>query len=227
MRTFVTRGMGTGIKVERVSNIILTIRHLVVDSIVRELVPAGVTDQDQVVRILADRCDHSVRIGSNFIPALAGRFVEHFKNHVVITTPLLGHSAKERLCAVHVGAGLVAMVVDNHVDVVIDGRLYHGIHHALILALVRKIVTTAPVLVHAHSSTDNLDVLSLDKSSNRARIPEVTHIASNAPEQAHALHLDFATALDALATAINTALTCGVFASHKLPILTYRSDTTK
>ena len=140
VRAFVAGRMRTCIKVECVGDVLLGIAHLVPDGIARVLVPATVAHDNQVVGILANRLDNGIGIVLDRAPALRGRLVENFKNHVVVLAPLLRHVAKELLGVVEVVARLVAVVVDNHIDIVVDSRLHYGVHQALVVAFLGKVV---------------------------------------------------------------------------------------
>ena len=136
LRALAAQRMTAGIKVERVGDVLLTVGHLVVDGVFGMLVPTGVADQNQVVGILTDCLDHVVGIRLDLVPALVRGLVENLKNHVVVLAPLLRHLAKEGLGVIHTVGRLVGMVVDDDVDVVVDCRLHHGVHKALVVALV-------------------------------------------------------------------------------------------
>ena len=134
VRALVAGGVRARIKVERVGDILLGIRNLVADGIARVLVPAAVPHKHQVVGVLADSLDDRVGISLDGAPGLCRGLVEDFKDHVIVLAPLLRHVAKKLPGVLDVVGRLVAMVVDNHVDVVVDGRLHHRIHQALVIA---------------------------------------------------------------------------------------------
>ena len=218
--------MRTGIVVERVSGIVLGICNGVARRFVRVLVPAAVAHHDQVIRILSNRLHHVVGVSLDRAPTLRGRFIEYFKNDVIVLAPFLGHVAKECLCLRNVVGRLVAMVVDNHIDIVVDSRLHHGIHESLVIAFISKVIARIPVFIDTHRGANQLDVLVLDKLVYVISRPERSaNIARNAPEKAHALHDHFVAVRHSLAGTVNLTFAAGVLASHQLTIGAYRAHT--
>ena len=163
----------TRIVVERIGDV--PVINRICKGRIRVLVVVRGSHHDKVVRILADRLENGPRIGSDAVhpigprpacihPRVAAgilRLVVDFKNHVVIAAPPLGHVAKELLGLAGITLRTMAMVVDNHVDVVIDSGLDHRIHQALVVIHFREVVAIAPVLVDTHGSADNLNFLVL------------------------------------------------------------------
>ena len=206
-----TGRVATRIVVECISNVVLGIANRIVDCVVGMLVPVRITYEHQVVRILTNRFDDRFRVSLDSSPRLGSRFIENFENHVVIAAPLLSHVAEEGLCVVDIVASLMAMIVDNHVDIVVNSRLNHGVHQTLVLVHVAKVVPATPILIHTHGCADNLDILLFYQAIHNAGCPERgTHVAGNAPEKAHALHGHFGTTLNALAGTVNLSLTAGL-----------------
>ena len=207
VRTLVTGGVRARVKMERVSDILLGIRDLVANSIARVLIPTTAPHKNQVVRILTYGLDYRIGVILDGSPGLCRRFVKDLENDVIVPAPLLRHVTEELPCVIEVVGRLVAVVVDNHVDVVVDGRLHHRIHQALVVAFLGEIVAGTPVLVHAHRRTDYLDILILHEPVHDIGSPEWrAHVARDTPKEAHALHSDFVAVGNALAGTINLAL---------------------
>ena len=222
IRALITGGMRTRIEMERVGDVILGVRNLVTDGIARILIPTAVAHDNQVIGILADSRDDRIGIGLDGAPGLRSGLVENLEDDVIVLAPFLRHVAEELLGIVDIVRCLVAMVVDNHVDIVVDGGLHHSVHQALVVAFLGEVVAGAPVLVHAHRRTDNLDVLLLHEPAHDIGCPERrTDIARNAPEEAHALYRNFVTAGNALAGTVNLALSAGILARLELSVLAY------
>ena len=118
------------------------------------LVPIAVSYNDEVVRILSDYCDNRIRISFDCIPILRCRFIEYFENDIVEIAIFRSHCLEETLCVFHIVGGFVGMVIDNHVNVVVDGRLNDVVHQSLVFADVRKIIAGSPILVDTHRGAD-------------------------------------------------------------------------
>ena len=102
----------------------------------------------------------------------------------------------------------MGMEVNNHVNVIFDGRFYGLIQHGLVEIGLCKIVTIGPLAhdVYRHGSANQLDILPLHKSCNDILFPVPLLICSTTPEKAHALHLDFVSAgTEMLTAAVNSA----------------------
>ena len=120
------------------------------------------------------------------------------------------------------------MVVDNHINVVIDSGLNNNIHETFIVFFIGEIVACAPVSIHTHRSTNQLNILITDKLVHMFGSPERSaHIACDTPEKAHALHSHFGSIGNTLASTINLSLAVGVFTSLQLTVLAHRANATK
>ena len=215
------RCINTCVEMESICHISIVYR--IARRFIRILVIAAVAHDNQVIGMLANGVNHRNCILLDGAPRLRSGLVENLEDDVVVLAPFLRHVAEELLGIVDIIRCLVAMVVDNHVDIVVDGCLHHRIHQALVITFLGKVVTGTPVLVNTHRRTDNLNVLLLHEPAHDIGCPERrTDITRNAPEEAHTLYRDFVTAGNALAGTVNLALAAGILACLKLAILAYR-----
>ena len=131
--------------------------------------PLRRTHHNQVVGIAANNGNHFLRIRLDFGPSnhatiliahvtgnigpcamtrFAKGFIEYLENHVVISAPLLCLNLEKFLSTIDIFRSDVRMVVDNHVDVILDSRLDCFIKQVLIILglAVHKVMPVTPFL---------------------------------------------------------------------------------
>ena len=219
--------VAVGVVVQGVGGVFLGVADFVADSVRRVLVPRGVAHEHQVVGILANHFDDLVGVVLDIAPRNLLRFVVDFENHVVVLAIGFGHFFKEILGGIGLLVGFVGMPVDNHVNVVLDGRFDNGLDKLLLVFGVAGVALeldsvpfALPVFVAgSHGGAHDLDFHVVHHGRNSFFAPEFHCLGHQAPVKAHATHLNFGTVLYTLATAVNAALTLRVLAGHELAIL--------
>ena len=209
--------------------------------------PLRRTHHNQVVGIAANNGNHFLRIGLDFGPSnhatiliahvtrnigpcamtrFAKGFIEYLENHVVISAPLLCLNLEKFLSTIDIFRSDVGMVVDNHVDVILDSRLDRLVKHVLVVLglTIHKVMAIAPSLqIHRHGGTDYLNALPAYFSRNHIVFPVTLISRILTPEKAHALYLDLVSAGAVCgATPVNAALVLSILARHQLAVLAYR-----
>ena len=235
------------IVMERIGNIIPFQRvfNVVINSLIRVLVPHRRPHDNQVVGILANHRNHLVGIGLDVVHAnksaifttiaivthgtrSANRLVEHLKNHVVIFAPFFRLNPEKGLRVLDTVRRHMGMEVDNHVDIVLYRSLHGLIQHGLVENGLCKIVTISPLahVVYRHGGADQLDILPFHKPRNDILFPVPLLICSTTPEKAHALHLDFVSAgTEMFTAAVDPALAGIVRARLQLAVLAHGANT--
>ena len=121
----------------------------------------------------------------------------------------------------------MGMEVNNHVNVIFDGRFYGLIQHGLVEIGLCKIVTIGPLahVVYRHGSANQLDVLPFHKSGNNILFPVPLLICSTTPEEAHALDLHLVAARTEMpAAAVNPTVLSVILARLQLAVLAHGSN---
>ena len=118
----------------------------------------------------------------------------------------------------------MGMEVNNHVNVIFDGRFYGLIQHGLVEIGICKIVTISPLahVVHRHGRTNQLDSLMFHKALNNVLFPVALLVCRTTPEKAHAFHHDFVAAGAIGGTvAVNPPFTACILARLQLAVLAH------
>ena len=222
--------MAIGIIMQSVGNILLGIVNFVSNCNLRVLVPLGSAHQNQVVRVFANNRYNLVSIGLDSAPFNVGGFIVDFENNVFILTVCLRHLLEEALGFICLLVSLMRMPVDNHIDVVLDGRFDNGLQHVLLITGSTGKVAPfiIPGFIDTHGKTDNFNFhVPYHGIDCIFRIEGGSCIIGGTPIKAHAAHLHFGTILDAFAATINLALALRVLASLQLAILAHRTHASR
>ena len=123
------------------------------------------------------------------------------------------------------------MPVDNHIDIILDSRLYHGFQHFLLIfsCTCQIAPTIIPRFANTHGKADDFNFHLLHHGIDCClRIKIRSGGICRTPIKAHALDLDFVSRCTISRTrAINTAMTIRVLAGLQLTVLAHRTHTSR
>ncbi len=150
---------------------------------------------------------------------LAYGFIVNFKNHIGIRAPFFRLNLEEFLGTTYIVHRRVGVIVDNHVNILLNSRLDRLVQQVLIIfsLAINKVMSISPALVvYRHGGTDYLDALLAYHSRNDIISPKAVLVFFIAPEKAHALYLDLVSAgvRISITTAIHTTFVLRVYARH-------------
>ena len=120
----IIKRVGTRIEMEGIANIVAGIGHFVTDGFFWVSGIFTVADEDQIRTVVANDRDNGVGIIFDSTPhTCGGRLVKNFKNNIGVATPFICHISEKRGRFADFVICRVRVIVNNDVNVIINGSL--------------------------------------------------------------------------------------------------------